>query len=754
VSISAELQLDRSSVVTDPADPPAASAVLAQLDGHIEPVPISPVYRLGLILVAVVMILLPVIYVGLIALVGYGVYLHATNDTFLLHGGGGRRSSGGSRGALLAYLGPLVTGGILLLFMIKPLFARRGKASNLKTLERAREPLLFEFVDRLCDVVGSRRPRRINVDCQVNASAGFSGGLLSLFGHNLVLTIGLPLAAGLNLRQLTGVLAHEFGHFAQGTAMRVSYIVRSINMWFARVVYERDRWDEQLDRWASDSGSAGIAIVLWVSKLMVWLTRRVLWALMQVGHAVSCFLLRQMEFDADRYEARVSGSDAFEQTARLLPQLSVASNGAFADLSQAWSERRLCDDLPALILHNAKDMSDEVRKKVEALVAEKKTGWFDTHPADADRIASARRENAPGLFTAEMPATVLFSDFPALCRETSQAFYRETLGPKFEQAALVPTDALHSAQAGQIESHKAMRRVFQGKLTPTCPVFVSAAPPILSNADALAERLIAARSRMADVLATMGGAVERIEKADGELMHARNARTLLSAGFKKVRPEEFGLTRGDAVGVSEALTQAQAARQTACEPFAGLESAAADRLETAAALARSQKLAGAIPDEDLARLDGVLATLDTFRSAFPAVIQLRDQYVALATLLKRIEGNRENESLINGIRSGSAGLIEQLRAVRGAFGTTAYPFDHATRGISLADFVVDAVPTNADEIGAVYGAADSALDRAFGVYFRAISFLSLVAERVESALGLPPAADPPEKAENEGSVGD
>jgi len=92
---------------------------------------------------------------------------------------------------------------------------------------------LFEFVDQLCDLVGrARGPRKIKVDCQVNASAGFAGGMFSLLGHNLVLTIGLPLAAGLNLRQLTGVLAHEFGHFAQGTAMRVSYIVRSINGWF------------------------------------------------------------------------------------------------------------------------------------------------------------------------------------------------------------------------------------------------------------------------------------------------------------------------------------------------------------------------------------------------------------------------------------------------------------------------------------------------------------------------------------------
>ena len=55
----------------------------------------------------------------------------------------------------------------------------------------------------------------------------------------MVLLIGLPLAAGLSLRQFAGVLAHEFGHFSQGFGMRLTYVIRSINIWFMRVVYER-----------------------------------------------------------------------------------------------------------------------------------------------------------------------------------------------------------------------------------------------------------------------------------------------------------------------------------------------------------------------------------------------------------------------------------------------------------------------------------------------------------------------------------
>jgi len=48
--------------------------------------------------------------------------------------------------------------------------------------------------------------------------------------------------AGLNLREFAGVLAHEFA-FHPGFGMRLSYVIRGINAWFARVIYQRDEWD-------------------------------------------------------------------------------------------------------------------------------------------------------------------------------------------------------------------------------------------------------------------------------------------------------------------------------------------------------------------------------------------------------------------------------------------------------------------------------------------------------------------------------
>ncbi len=266
---------------------------------------ISWLYTIGLAIVAFAMVLLPAIYIALIALAGWGVLYHLTQDTWIFNG------SGGMVFRMILYAGPAVAGGILVFFMLKPLFARRPKRAELLSLDPVEEPLLFAFVQRICQLVQAPMPCRIDVDCQVNASASLRRGLWS---RDLVLTIGLPLAAGLDMRQFAGVLAHEFGHFAQGAGMRLTYVIRNINFWFARVVFERDKWDQQLEQ-SAKRVDFRVGVMLHAARGCVWLTRRILWALMHAGNAISCFMLRQMEYDADGYESKVAGSDAFESTA-------------------------------------------------------------------------------------------------------------------------------------------------------------------------------------------------------------------------------------------------------------------------------------------------------------------------------------------------------------------------------------------------------------------------------------------------------
>lgn len=392
--------------------------LLAALQGEIKPVRKAITYRIGIFLVTGVMIVLPLIYVALIGLAGYGVYYHAVNHTGMLEYGRIRAKFF----IFLAYLAPLIVGPIMILFMIKPLFARPAREVRRRSLTSKSEPLLFAFVARICQIVGAPEPRRIDVDYQLNASAHFRRSWLSFFGSDLVLTIGIPMAAGLSAKQFTGVLAHEFGHFSQGIGMRLTYIARNINAWFARVVYERDAWDEWLAETAAELDFR-VGWILLLSQLGVAISRGVLWILMLIGHAVSGYMLRQMEYDADRYETRVAGTETFARTTHRIRQLGAAFGLAQETMFAFLSQGRIPDDLSTLMLKMIDKIPRKIRRQIRDAVETEKTGIFDSHPSDRDRIASSERENAPGIFHAEGPASLLFSDFEAMSKGVTWDLY-------------------------------------------------------------------------------------------------------------------------------------------------------------------------------------------------------------------------------------------------------------------------------------------------------------------------------------------
>ena len=304
---------------------PLPASSLDGFVGSFSPPRVTVLYTCGLAAAASAMLLLPIIYLLMIGLLAYALWWYAV---FVLPGVSPNFVT------VALYASPLVAGVILVFFTLKPFLAERAEAQPRMSLNFDDERLLVAFVERLCALLRAPRPSRIDVDLQPNASASLQGGgVRSLLRRNVVLTIGLPLVAGLNRRELAGVLAHELSHFGQGAGMRLTYVISSINTWFARVAFERDKWDEWLEK--STNIDFRMAIAMALARVSVAVTRSILRSLFWIGHAISCFLLRQMEYDADRCEALLSGSDSFESCNRrihaenlfLRKEVALSGNG-------------------------------------------------------------------------------------------------------------------------------------------------------------------------------------------------------------------------------------------------------------------------------------------------------------------------------------------------------------------------------------------------------------------------------------------
>lgn len=416
-----------------------AKLVDQQLRGTIPRHRVDAGYSVALTGTALFMLLLPLAYTALIGTFGYGIYYYCTEVVPSLMSTIPR-----GRGTIIAialYTGPVMLGTAVILFMIKPMFVAMvmPAVTRKRSLKREGEPLLFALVDRICDVTGAPKPSRIDVDADVNASASFGSGLKSLFGNDLVLTIGIPLVAGLDTRQLVGVLAHEFGHFSQGASMRASYIIRAINHWFARVVYQRDGVDQWLDD-AIDESEMRLGLVMMIIQLFIQVTRGILWVFMMIAHLSSCFLLRQMEFDADRYEVYLTGSKNFRPTCQALRLLAFAHHASMLGIGNLLEKAVMVDDLPRMTEALRNHTSAAQRRSLASKTEQETTGPFDTHPCDRARIAAAEKLNAPGLFTIQRPARELFQHFDAVCRSVTQDFYRNEIGRMIDPAELEPVE--------------------------------------------------------------------------------------------------------------------------------------------------------------------------------------------------------------------------------------------------------------------------------------------------------------------------
>ncbi len=520
--------------------------------GTLAPTRVSTAYRLGLVVVTAAMLLLPAVYLSLIALAGVLVWWHLTSNTWLLSGRGG-----GGFWRLLAYLGPAIAGVVLMFFMVKPVFARPAKGRDPLPLRDEDESALFRFIEQICRQVGAPIPGRVQVDCQVNASASFMPGPFGLLRRNLVLTIGMPLAAGLTIRQFGGVLAHEFGHFAQGGGMRLTAIVRGINAWLWRVVHERDAWDDKLEVW-SEKGDWRLAIILMLARASIACSRWILKYLMMAGHGISCFMLRQMEYDADSYEVKLAGTPAFAETSARLRELNVGASVGYEDLRNSWLRRTLPSNLPGFLLERTGRLPEELVKKVRE-IPEQKTGVFDTHPCDVDRVRAAEAAASAGVMSGgDVPATLLFRDFAALSQDATRHHYEHDLGLDLDSATFVTTDDALRESRNREAGMRALEAFFGEALSAFCPIRVSLADLEGSGEAALIEGLRNARDEMARRARMATEYYRQLESIEQKLDNALGAQELIAAGWERVDPTAFELKHGTLDGAKEGAAQATA----------------------------------------------------------------------------------------------------------------------------------------------------------------------------------------------------
>ncbi|MGF1527048.1 MAG: M48 family metallopeptidase [Candidatus Competibacterales bacterium] len=421
VRIEANVDAEAELSAQDPKGARAAdlepAALAAKFATPLEGEPPSRGYQMRLWGVAGATLLLPILYGEFLLVMALLLASHFAQLPSLW------LSPDGSWVMGLVALALAIVGLLLLLIALKPLVALYNRPERIPVTAEE-QPRLFSLLSYLCHYLQVPIPDRVQVDSEVHVTVGLAHGWRGLFDRKLALTVGLPVAGGLNARHFVGALAHEFGHFSQRGALEAYCIINGVNAWLYRRAHRSDRLDDWFQEWfAEHRGSQWARGLNRAYNTGKKLARGIFGLMFQLSLTINQSLSRHMEFEADKQVLQTVGTEAFKPIALSLYAMAYAAREANAVNGRVIEQRNLFSNLPAAIVRRFNHYSQDDWHAFESQTQKIKTRAWDFHPADRERIERAMATAVPGVFHYEGPASQLFSEFDALCIEATTSHY-------------------------------------------------------------------------------------------------------------------------------------------------------------------------------------------------------------------------------------------------------------------------------------------------------------------------------------------
>ncbi len=431
VDVAVKRQLKTNAAVNAPKI--SVAQVKAAFAGELQDFDRGEGAKFQAICVAASMILLPIafvisviVYTAVVFALPFGA-LPISFATFMKYGG------------VIVY--PLML--VLMFALWIPVFSLIGAILSLafvssepdkdaRTLTQEDQPVMYEFVTQICEKVGAPAPSRIDLDSNFNASASFRNGWMSFGKNELVLKLGVPLIASQSAAQLGSVIAHEFGHFRQGSGMRSTYLVRSLAGWFFERAFLGQLRADLIDYYqdAEESNDSILAVFSFIG----WLGRKIMLCFGYIGHVLAGSLSREMEYDADRHAVHVAGTKNFIESMANIERFGVAHGLTIENLRMLYaSSGVLIENIPRFMIYIGDTMSNGVVRRIADEKQKEKQDRFDTHPPTRDRVNAAKELNQAGVLKMPRPASDLVRNWTSVCESTTLEFYSQVIGEPIEK---------------------------------------------------------------------------------------------------------------------------------------------------------------------------------------------------------------------------------------------------------------------------------------------------------------------------------
>ena len=337
----------------------------------------------------------------------------------------------------------IVFSSVTFLFLVKGFFKRHAMDKEMHIeITEDEQPVLFDFIYRLCDELDAPLPNKVFVSPDVNAAVMPRTSLVNLFSEpKKDLLIGLGLVNCMNLTEFKSVLAHEFGHFSQSAvSTSYSYVANRI---IIDLIAGEDWFDRFLD-WCKEQKNA-LSVIGYGFGGPLWLGRKILWWLFKIITLQRMAVMRESEFHADLMAVKAGGSDAVVLSLFRLRFGNICLGQAVQDMKVAMDHKLHTNDM---FLHQDRAAPVVRRKRKEPEMgmppehahptAGKTIRIFDpadedstddvpemrrTHPPAHELEDNAKKEFIPAVVDHRSP-WILFENGADLRERMTYKFYR------------------------------------------------------------------------------------------------------------------------------------------------------------------------------------------------------------------------------------------------------------------------------------------------------------------------------------------
>lgn len=324
---------------------------------------------------------------------------------------------------------------LIFIFFVKFFFNfKKFDDSSLHLLDPAEEPEFSNLLKSILAEIGTDFPHKIYINDHVNASVFYHGNFFSMiFSRKKNLILGLGLINSTTVNELKGILAHEFGHFAQ-RSMLIGAYASYANKIIQDMLFENDFFDRVAQKWQELLGWFGffIKIAEFIIKLVSWVFK----AFYILIAKNTFYLSRQMEFYADAIGAEVVGHKALIDTFFRVDIGTHSLELVYDFYSQLRDEklksRNIYRDQKYLMNFIAKRDNLEFKHnlpyaKIITKLPENRVisiDEFATHPRDVERVARLLQHKVERKNPNNSPANSIFHNIEAIQESISKDFFK------------------------------------------------------------------------------------------------------------------------------------------------------------------------------------------------------------------------------------------------------------------------------------------------------------------------------------------